>query len=894
MRNALTGDFDAVLELSGDTINRLLASAHQNALAATGKPNLPHVAYFRLGNDTQVPGAAGSVAVQIGVPRVELIHGATDRFRLHTDLRIRYHADPGSTPLADIIHGTVHADYLIDDIDPSCLGWRGIAGDYLWMRVIKETVRFDGVLRNQARMLSVVGLLDEQAAKGRVEKLLATLLETTFAPAPQLIGQAFRRLRSLALGTGRAQSGVAVPVGLAGQAPVGDLASIGELFLDGRDFGLAVGREHILAAVTPALGPLAGLQRDVHVHGDAGVGGGLEIDYHVRLDAVTVEWVGPFGLPLVTLSGGLIRVRASGQGWASRLYRSGVFNVGAVHASDLRMGFGVEQLVLLGFDAGAERLTVTALGTPAVSLDYHGPYSGEVAPVARDAIAGQTASHLEGALAQARNALVYWSAPGRKAALIDQLGRIDGAAAARFTDADFRADGLVLRGTIALTHRYPPVVSFVKTAAGDGFDAIACWIPGGRVDAFEWTWRWFTNGVEAAPGPPGEGMLEDAFLLRRQQGPRNNFGVALNRELPLPGLDGNGRVCLVIRGVRVDQVTGALVPVTSIRACTQYGYEIRMPYEVSAYARLCDPLLAMGAEPAPAIGVMRIGAADVRDAASNTLVLYLGERWDEAAATALRAGLARCRREDAGLLVVVLFRHGVLGRGGRALQGRLRKLGDGLPAPMMANEDIREAWTRLLAFPVQSDEPSWRLMAPDGTLRWSHDGTADAGLVAAVLEERLVPSAPAGTGRIGTDLAPGDRVPVALVTRHCPPVPLGRAGFGGSTLVFVHKDSTGALAQLAGRHTGTTEAVEPAPYIAIVLEGANADEADALRAHWKLDMPVFADQDGALTRAAGVRFSPSTLILDERGRLARYTPGIDAGPDHAAAPCNNTGSGAAP
>ena len=294
----------------------------------------------------------------------------------------------------------------------------------------------------------------------------------------------------------------------------------------------------------------------------------------------------------------------------------------------------------------------------------------------------------------------------------------------------------------------------------------------------------------------------------------------------------------------------------------QYGYELRMPYEVGAYARVCDPLRAVGGEPAPEIGVMRIGVPEVREAASNTLVLYLGERRDEAAAAARRAGLARCRREDAGLLVV-LFRQGVPGRGDRALQGRLRELGESFPAPMMANEDVREAWARLLALPAPSDEPSWRLMAPDGTVRWSHEGRDDAELVAVVLDERLVSSAPAGPGRLGTDLDLGSHVPIALATRHCPPVSLACAGSGGSTLVFV-------------------------------VEGASVEEADALRKRWQLDMPVFPDQGGALTRAAGVRFSPSTLTLDDGGRLVGYAPGIDLGPYRPVPPRGGTGSGEAP
>ena len=879
MSNALTGDFEAVLELSGGTLNRLLATMHQNAFANAGKPSFPHVSYFRIGDNRRVLGVRGSVAAQIGVPHVELIHGATDRFRLHVGVRARYRADPGSTPLADIIHGTVWAVYQFEDIDPGCFGWRGIAANYLWMRVIKDSVSFDGTLRNESSVLSIIGVLDEQVVKARVDELLATLLDTTFAPPPQPISKQFRHLRSLAFGGGPGQSGIAVPLGLRGEEPTGSLAGINNLFLEGHDFGIAVSKEFVLSSIQPKLAPIVGLQRDFHVHGDAGVGGGLEIDYHVRLDSATAEWAGPLVMPFVSLSGGLIRIRLSGVGWASRLYRSGVFNVGSVSARDLRMSFTVEQLLLLGFDGPSERLTVTTFGTPAVSLNYNGPFSGTISPLARATIATQLQSNLAGAVTQAQNDLAFLTAPGRKAALIDQLRVIDDAAGARFTEAVFQGEGLILRGTIPLSYRHRPHVSFEKTAAVDGFNAIESWIPGGRVDSFEWTWRWFTNGIEAPPGPPGSSSQDDTFTLRRPPGSRGRFGVSLSREQPLPGLDGQGRMCLLVRGVHVDQVTGALVPVESVRECAQFGYEFRMPYEVGAYTRICDPLRAVGERRAPEIGLMRVGVPEVRDHPSNTLVLYLGDAWNADAAGALQAGLERSRREGAGLLVLVLFRDGALRDFDPELQSRLAELGEGLAAPMLVSEDVRGAWSTVLALPTRTSEPVWRLITPEGVVRWAHHGRADAELLASVLDERLVTSGPPGLGRIRPGIDIADLVPIELVTGHCPPVPLSRLGTSGSKLVFVHKDSAAAVALPARPWRDQADRVEDAPYLAIVVEGANADEAEALRKSWKLNIPTFPDQHGTLTRGAGVRFSPATLTLDDRGRLVGYELGVELG-DH--------------
>jgi len=403
-----------------------------------------------------------------------------------------------------------------------------------------------------------------------------------------------------------------------------------------------------------------------------------------------------------------------------------------VSARDLRMSFTVEQLLLLGFDGASERLTVTTFSTPAVSLNYNGPFSGTVNPMARDAIATQVQSNLAGAVTQAQNDLAFLTAPGRKAALIDQLRRIDDAAGARFNEAVFHSEGLILRGTIPLSYRHGPHVSFEKTAAVDGFDAIESWIPGGRIDSFEWTWRWFTNGIEAPPGPPGASNPDDTFTLRRPPGPRTRFGVSLSREQPLPGLDGQGRVCLLIRGVQVDHVTGALVSVDSVRECAQFGYEFRMPYEVGAYARVCDPLRAVGERPAPEIGLLRVGVPEVRDHASNTLVLYLADAWNANAASTLQAGLERCRREDAGLLVLVLFREGGLRDGDPELQSRLEELGEALAAPMLVSEDVRGAWSTALALPTRTAEPEWRLITPEGVVRWVHHGRADAELLAQI------------------------------------------------------------------------------------------------------------------------------------------------------------------
>ena len=54
MANPLTGDFDAVLQVSGSTVDRLLASIHQNGGTKTTLPGFTHGTRLRVGDPTPI------------------------------------------------------------------------------------------------------------------------------------------------------------------------------------------------------------------------------------------------------------------------------------------------------------------------------------------------------------------------------------------------------------------------------------------------------------------------------------------------------------------------------------------------------------------------------------------------------------------------------------------------------------------------------------------------------------------------------------------------------------------------------------------------------------------------------------------------------------------------
>jgi len=96
--------------------------------------------------------------------------------------------------------------------------------------------------------------------------------------------------------------------------------------------------------------------------------------------------------------------------------------------------------------------------------------------------------------------------------------------------------------------------------------------PGGRIDSFTWKWTW--GGAKTGDSA----TRTDRFLLRRPRAARSKFGgFSLGPTEPLPGIDGSGVLCLTIRGVRTNAITGHLDPFVSQQKCERYGVYLALP-----------------------------------------------------------------------------------------------------------------------------------------------------------------------------------------------------------------------------------------------------------------------------------------------------------------------------
>lgn len=868
MANPLTGDFPASFQVSGGTINRLLASMHQNNWEDDWTPSLPHALRLRVGDDQAIDGIKGLVEAQIGVPRIGLHHGSTDRFGLEVGVRASFEPDVDSEPLADFIHGTVTAEHRLSGPDPSWPGWGKVgSGDYLIVQVVEGSVGFRGTAATgwggefdfQPDPETVIPLVTNQIAH-----VLATRLQAAPIPA----GSQFRpgALRSLT-------SAVTGPVAL-GADGGGQIASLDTEWLAGRDVGVALSREFVMAAVDASLAPLRGLTGTVEV--DLGL---TSTVYRLSISAATAEWAGLGDHATITL----------------RVTGSATTNFSL--APDVR--FTVAQGVDLRLDPSGASLALAA-GEPGVTADAGGhPAAGVVEDMVERTVKSQVRGQVGAALASAASGLAGF--PGR-----DSLGAglraLDRFAAVHFDAATFDADGIAVRGTAKVSPRKKPVVKFGPTADRTAFTALATWVPGGEVERLHWSWFW-ERPPESADDQT-EACYADRFLLKgRVQAEAIKFPdpdvlippppIHVISYAPLPGLDGTGGVLLSVRALVVDERSGDLVRIETPAEQIGFGgytFPWELPpgvgdvYWTNAFRHdLHDPFH----------GVLRRATSTVSPRSTNTLIVTQRRGLTLETLETLERGLTGHGRPDAGLLTVTAFGEGEASTLEEPVVTELGRLERELTTPVVAAETVGSALWDGLAVTGETAEPSWRLISPGGSVAWMHDGPLEAGELTAVLEGALRPCPPPAPEMSSGGPAAGLRLWEAVTEVEAgpdgarqPPPPMGRHGDGPAVAVFVDGRSDASLEQLKRLQERGPE-VRGRAGVAVFVNG-DLEEIRALNARLGETVDAIPDPGGAIADRLGVRAWPTTVTLDEGGAVVESWVGVDSAPLDAPRPGNPT------
>jgi hypothetical protein len=273
-------------------------------------------------------------------------------------------------------------------------------------------------------------------------------------------------------------------------------------------------------------------------------------------------------------------------------------------------------------------------------------------------------------------------------------------------------------------------------------------------------------------------------------------------------------------------------------------------------------------------GLLEVTARGESAGGPNKLVVYVNEQWDERDETTILHGVSRCRRDDAGLLVIVVFREGLLSGAGERSLRQLHELAERLPAAMVATEDTDGAWAEAFSVPAVS-HPVWRLVSPGGGTLWMKDDALEADELSGVLDSCLYATAPAQAAAIQADVHDAVFSPAGIGAifwhphrerPHCPP----GSGIRPTDLVtvaskvsFVRKDSSAAAELLSRLREEHREQTDDEPGVVVVLDGATDDEAEQLTESLGPAVTVVPDPDGTLASAVGVRFWPTTVAMDD-------------------------------
>jgi hypothetical protein len=875
MANPLTGEYEAVLQVSEATINRLLASMHQNAWKDPNTPSFPHSIGVELGKHGVVDGVQGWVNAQVAVPRIHLVDGSTDAFDIEVGLRARYLPNDGTTPLPTYIHGTLRARYQVNPIDPSCLGWGNVASHYLWFRVVESSVRFTGSYGEDTLLAA---LIDKDEANAAVTKQLAHLLVKDFEPTPHKVNANFRppqfksilernQLVSEAAPPGiewvpdvpLGGAAVLVPLGVYQDPPAGALDSLEHVLLGDSDFAVIISQGVVNEALQPTLDAMQQFRTSTPLVATGILGTDhFSYDTTINPNSVHAAW-----LPNDTY--GRIVITADGHS----------------HCDDWEkpdFDFSLIQPLHLEFDPGSEGLALWAeSGTVYIRTSPGLPLPDFIWDEIKPTVQHQIQNAVANAVADAQSTLAQFSTGS--AQLAKQLQKMDGKADAHFDQASFYLSGVVFRGRVSVARRRKPQVDFAKID-GETFSALNAWIPGGRIDEFQW--KWSTNASWSAPFQDHDEPT-DRYVLKRQPGDMTPFGMSLRGE-PLPGLDGSGKVCMSVVGKAVNPDTGAFdIDVETDDVCRRFGFV--GPFrgdEGRIYVPEYD--LAVPPDDHPHHpGPVEVGVVDITARSedhvvpANTLVVVSGDSFSEEHARVIVDGLAGCIREDAGLLVSIVLSEGALDGPDGDRARSLRAMAQRLPAPMIVNEDLGGTWSTALSIDRDAGDTAWRLISPGGGVLWAREGEVDAGELASVLDGCLYPS-PAATPsavKVEREWSAGDIAalvgavhthPPHEVARNCPStftVGAEDMGLVVSGVAFVRKDSASSSSEMTRLRTENADRGENDPQVLVIVDGATESEAHRMGEELGPGFMVVPDPDGSVAAGAGVRYWPTTIAVDK-------------------------------
>jgi peroxiredoxin len=870
MANNLTGDYEAVLQITVRQINGILATMHQNGGDKNASPSFPHSGSIRIGDrpitlgieavrfrdwvskavrdlrastgsadnarailssktppgtlamfqqawddlDRSVlaPAPTGRVRgradFQVSTPTISVPAGSLSEVTVHAWVRAHFYPDSGALP--EPIHGEVRARYVAKP--------RTLPDG---RRILRVEVSPDD---NQLEFLPAAGTGLSAAQVHEIAVQVRAALRKHFVPVDVALRNDFAFSEFKALGGGPTEA-VVLPLQLSGApVPPASLPSVTNHFLGSSEFAIAVSKEYAQKFFDALIGSMKthAAAVDITVSGPLGTA-----HYSVSVSNIAVVWK----TGAIEISGKIDLVTPTW--WAPNGYIT------------------FTQAITVALDVASQAVSVKPVGEPQIDESWWLSHARAVNTVksARDAA---------GAL-PAASANVSASFADALSKLATGLGSFDKSASVRYTAIEVTPDGIIVRGAIGTLWRFNPVVHYAETDGGTAVTAFQSWIPGGRIEQYDWTW------VERTHVIPWFNKTKHVRHDHRFVCPK-----------PADVYDANG-VCLLIRGSRISP-DGVLEPVEAGETCTNSSHEPILVHP-SWWMKVMVPIWLPDQPDDFILSDILAGHVNVVGesrtpgrSTTNTLVHFTGSRM-ERSLEALSRALSQARQRDVPLQVVLVLPAGAFDARRSEVEARLGSPAERFDAHLVITEDYVGGWTSTFAAP---DGPSTHFMNARGEFVWRQEGPVDAGALARALDEHAVAAPPSRAVPMRLSVEPGTAALDALFTDdRGEQVSLRRLRGRRVLLNFWQSWSMPCvreLQRLQREHEG-----RGGPQILAVNGGEDREVLADVRRRHGLTFSLIHDPGQPITTLYGVRCWPTTVSINEEGIVERVQFGLTHG-----------------
>jgi peroxiredoxin len=875
MANNLTGNYEAVLQVSLQQINGILATMHQAGVDKNISPSFPHsipvlvsdplsslayeVSRFRQWVSYAVEGMQPTTASLEQAPTmtasVEQARALLSK-KTPPGVAVKFEQawhDLDSAAFQPAPAGAVRGRADVQVSAPRITVASGSASEVTvqaWIRarffpdstatlpapihgqlqalyVIKPRVLPDGrkVLRievtsddNTIRFVAAPGSgltgADEQAIASR----LRAVVRAQFGKREVNVPADLKFSEFTALGSGPTQA-LVLPFQLSDAAPPpGSLSSVTAHLLASNEFAIAVGKEYVQAFF------------DTLTH---------TIKSHAAAIQITLS--GPLGTAHYTPTVTIYPV----------VWKAGSIEIsGRIDARSNRWWapngwITFTQAFTVALDVPSQTVAIRAVSDPDVNESWF---------ISHDTALNNVKSARDLALPGA-SAAVNNSFQQALAGLDSTLKSFDQSGFAHYAAVEITPDGLIARGEIGTNARLNPIVHFDWTDGGTAFTAFQSWIPGGRIERFHWTWverthqiSWF-NKTQAID-------VEHEYVFPK---PADVYDIQ--------------NICLAIEGRRLSR-DGKEEQVSGGEACTNSSHEPILVHP-SWWMKLNVPIWLPRW---PDRVVSDLAAAHVNlmgrnrrpgSITTNVLVLFTGSRVDRPL-DGLSEVLSQTRR-DLSLLTILVLPQG-------AFQQRLSDLEATLGssrersnhAHLEITEDYAGGWSETFG---TREGPSTHLINARGEFVWQQEGRLDAAAIVRALSEHALDAPPPLRVPMQLTVQAGEAALDAVFADDLGNVHMLRRLRGRQVMInFWQSWAAPSMREL--RHLQSLHAERNGPFILAVNSDESRDLLADVRKREGLTFPLVSDSHQTISALYGVQCWPTTVFINEVGIVERVQFGL--------------------